>query len=71
MDAKSIVEALGGAGAVARECGCVVSAVSNWQKTGIPYRHWPTLRRLASAPGSGIVITDDMLAATRLDVRAA
>jgi hypothetical protein len=49
---KALVKALGGANAVARACGVVAAAVSNWGAVGaIPHRHHATLWRLAQAKG--------------------
>jgi hypothetical protein len=49
MDTRELVSDLGGLSVVADELGCVVSAVSNWHRQGIPPRHWPKLIRMAEA----------------------
>lgn len=45
----SIVDALGGTGAVARRLGQLSSVVSGWRDRGIPAAHWLSVVELAEA----------------------
>ena len=65
MNAREIVDRLGGPSVVAKRCGCVVSAISNWATNGVPYRHFDTVRAMGAELPEPVEITRDMLEATR------
>lgn len=51
MNERVLIDALGGAGALADSLGIGRSAASNWPKRGIPAHAWPAVRDLARRRG--------------------
>lgn len=51
----SIIDALGGTGAVADALGERTSTVSGWRKRGIPGPHWAGVARLAAENGKASI----------------
>lgn len=58
MNLDSILDALGGDAAVARNLGCGVSAISNWKARGIPQGRKFDLLRLAQRNGQPLSIEE-------------
>lgn len=61
MDERVLIDALGGAGALADSLGIRRSAASNWPKRGIPAHAWPAVRDLARQ--RGITVAPELEAA--------
>jgi hypothetical protein len=64
MTTDQVFQAFGGRDAVMEITGQSRNTVNHWRTTGIPWRHWPALKRAAAKrkiPG----ITDDALESTR------
>ena len=64
MRTDDLLALFGGREAVERITGASRNAISNWRYTGVPYRHWPALRREARRLGLR-GISDETLALTR------
>lgn len=53
-----ILDALGGEAAVAAECACGPSAISNWKRRGIPRARWYDLVTMAERLGKPLTMKD-------------
>jgi DNA-binding transcriptional regulator YdaS (Cro superfamily) len=66
ITADTVIDDLGGTGALARALGLSDPTISCWRRNGIPAERWPEIVRLARAARLSR-ITYDALAAARQD----
>jgi len=68
MTTAKLFGLFGGREVVMEITGAHRNTVNHWHRHGVPYRHWPALRRAAAEAGIR-GITDSALASTRQNGR--
>jgi hypothetical protein len=68
MSDEALIDALGGAAALAKRIGGNARAVANWRRRAIPAHAWPLVARAAKE--EGVTFDEErMLAASRLALK--